>query len=317
MYYIVFDLEWNQSRQKEYEVPELPFEIIEIGGVKLNDLGDMVGEFDELVKPRVYHEMHDITSKLIHIQMEELKRGRNFEEVAKVFLDWSQEEDAVFCTWGMADLNELQRNMDYYHMDPLAEKPFSFLDVQKLFAIAFGEGKNRRALESAVDELGIEKDIPFHRAFSDAYYTAKVLVKLMANFPDVFEYVSYDVYHPPLKREDEVKVQFPNYQKYISRVFPDKRAAFLDKEVESCRCYICHRNLRKRAKWFSLNGKYYLCLAYCNEHGFFKGKNRIHKYEDGVFMVKTVKRISEEEAKVVLKKRDHMKELRKKKNAEE
>ena len=37
MDYIVFDLEWNQCPDgKEREVPALPFEIIEIGAVKLN-----------------------------------------------------------------------------------------------------------------------------------------------------------------------------------------------------------------------------------------------------------------------------------------
>lgn len=37
MNYIVFDLEWNQSAEgKECSVEHMPFEIIEIGAVKLN-----------------------------------------------------------------------------------------------------------------------------------------------------------------------------------------------------------------------------------------------------------------------------------------
>lgn len=77
MEYIVLDLEWNQSNTgKEDAVEKLPFEIIEIGAIKLNNERVMVSEFNELVKPQVYHEMHKITSKLIHIQMQELERGR-------------------------------------------------------------------------------------------------------------------------------------------------------------------------------------------------------------------------------------------------
>ena len=39
MNYIVFDLEWNQSNTgREKEVEKLPFEIIEIGAVKIDDL---------------------------------------------------------------------------------------------------------------------------------------------------------------------------------------------------------------------------------------------------------------------------------------
>ena len=82
MNYIVFDLEWNQSPGgKKYSNSRLPFEIIEIGAIKLNKERVMVSEFNELIKPQVYHEMHKITSKLIHIQMQELERGRPFPEV--------------------------------------------------------------------------------------------------------------------------------------------------------------------------------------------------------------------------------------------
>ena len=38
MYYIVFDLEWNQSPEgKDFSKVDLPFEIIQIGAVKLNE----------------------------------------------------------------------------------------------------------------------------------------------------------------------------------------------------------------------------------------------------------------------------------------
>ena len=76
MNYIIFDLEWNQSSHPDNasridkDGRPLPFEIVEIGAVKLNENRDMIGEFSELVKPQIYHEMHYITSKLIHLQME-------------------------------------------------------------------------------------------------------------------------------------------------------------------------------------------------------------------------------------------------------
>lgn len=272
MNYIVLDLEWNQSNTgREKEVARLPFEIIEIGAIKLNDEFVMVGEFSELVKPQVYHEMHRITSKLIHLQMKELQRGESFPKVAKRFLDWCG-EDAVFCTWGSLDTTELQRNMRFYNMTPLSDKPLPFLDVQKLFSIAYEDRKTRRALEYAVDFLEIQKDIPFHRAFSDAYYTAKMLANIAERNSTVLENVSYDLFHPPMKKEDEVKVEFDTYVKYISRQFTDKKEAFADKEVISSKCYLCHRNLRKKIKWFTPNGKHYYCVAYCEKHGYTKGK---------------------------------------------
>ena len=87
MEYIVLDLEWNQSNTgKEDAVEKLPFEIIEIGAIKLNKERVMVSEFNELIKPQVYHEMHKITSKLIHIQMQELERwtSRNYSEIWRI-----------------------------------------------------------------------------------------------------------------------------------------------------------------------------------------------------------------------------------------
>lgn len=313
MNYIVLDLEWNQSNTgMEAEVSQLPFEIIEIGAIKLNDTCVMTGEFSELVKPQVYQEMHHITSKLIHMQMRELERGKPFAEVAQEFLQWCGEEEYVFCTWGTLDLTELQRNMKFYNMTPLSDKPIAYLDVQKLFSIAYEDRKQRRSLEYAIDFMDMEKDIPFHRAFSDAYYTAKVLIRLMENHEDVLKNVSYDVFNPPTERKDEVKVQFDTYMKYISRTFDDKASAFADKEVISSKCYHCHRNLRKKIKWFTINGRHYYCVAYCEKHGYLKGKIRIRKSaEDKIFVVKTTKFISKEEVDSIAARKEHAKDLRK------
>ena len=75
MDYVILDLEWNQSSRGEEEVTRiLPFEIVEIGAIKLNKTRKMIDEFNELVKPQVYHEMHHITRKLIHLQMEQLEQ---------------------------------------------------------------------------------------------------------------------------------------------------------------------------------------------------------------------------------------------------
>ena len=48
----------------------------------------------------------------------------------------------------------------------------------------------------------IEKDIPFHRAFSDAYYTAKVFQKIVN--PEILKYVSFDTYHIPKTRQQKM-----------------------------------------------------------------------------------------------------------------
>ena len=53
MNYVIMDLEWNQSNTGlEKDAKLLPFEIIEIGAIKLNSDKKMIDEFSELVKPQ-------------------------------------------------------------------------------------------------------------------------------------------------------------------------------------------------------------------------------------------------------------------------
>ena len=305
MNYIVMDLEWNQSSTgKEEVIKVLPFEIIEIGAIKLNEKRKMISEFSELVKPQVYHEMHRITRRLIHLQMEQLEHGRPFVEVMEQFRQWCG-EDCIFCTWGPLDLTELQRNIRYYGLEPLGDGPIKFLDVQKLFSIAYEDKKSRRALEYAIDFLEIEKDIPFHRAFSDAYYTAKILALMNAS---VLGNYSFDVFHLPKNKSSEVHVLFDTYAKHISRGFTDKSQILEDRSIMSTKCYLCHRNLRKKIRWFSPNGKHYYSVAYCDKHGYMKSKIRIRKSEESiVYAVKTTKFISEAEVENIRNKQDKIK----------
>ena len=55
MNYIVLDLEWNQCPYgKSREEERLPFEIVEIGAVKMNEQKEIIDTFHILVKPIVY-----------------------------------------------------------------------------------------------------------------------------------------------------------------------------------------------------------------------------------------------------------------------
>ena len=69
-----------------------------------------------------------------------------------------------------------------------------------------------------------------------------------------------------------------------------------DPEVISTRCYLCHKNLRRKIRWFTPNGKHFISVSYCDKHGFMKSKIRIKKAEDDkLYVVKTSKFIDQEE----------------------
>ena len=95
--YIVFDLEWNQSPLgKENSIAEMPFEIIEIGAVKLDEQFQMVSEFHRLISPKVYQQMHYKISEVTRMDMAELqKEGEEFQQAAAQFFQWCG-EDVVF-----------------------------------------------------------------------------------------------------------------------------------------------------------------------------------------------------------------------------
>jgi len=316
MNYIIFDLEWNQSSTVAGTNPAIPFEIIEIGAVKLNEDKVMIDEFSALIKPQVYKTMHYMTGKLVHLKMAELKHEQPFETVMQDFLDWCG-EDYAFVTWGPLDLTELQRNMVYYGFKPFMDGPLAFYDAQKLFAMEYDEGRERRALENAVDYLEIEKDIPFHRAFSDAYYTAKVFA--LINKEETLKHISYDNFIPPKDKQSEVHKFFGDYEKDITRTFSTKEAMLGDKEIKNMNCYLCDKTSKKITKLFSPTGKYCVGVALCEEHGYVKTKIRIRKTDAGrYFAVKTRKLISSEEAEDISKRFEKLKEdkhLKKKKTS--
>lgn len=313
MNYIVLDLEWNQCPYgKEKENKNIPFEIIEIGAVKLNDRRECIDKFSKLIKPTVYKEIHYYTKNMLSITMKDLKNGVSFTKAMGEFLEWCG-DDYIFCTWGASDLIELQRNMEYYGMSPLAEGPIKFYDVQKVYSMLFEEDKTvRRSLEYAVDRFDILKAAAFHRAKEDATYTARVMQYI--RYDDMEHYYSIDTYHRPANKKKEVYALFDNHSKYISREFSSKEEAMADREVISTRCYVCGKNARKKIRWFTGNGKLYFCQAYCEHHGWLRGKIRMKKTDNGKFyVIKTLRLVSGEEALFVKEKQEEVRKKRREK----
>lgn len=99
--YIVFDLEWNQSPEgKANSIRRMPFEIIEIGAVKMDSDFQIISRFHRLITPQVYTELHYVISEVTHMDIEKLKsEGAPFAEVIRDFIQWCG-TDYWFCTWG-------------------------------------------------------------------------------------------------------------------------------------------------------------------------------------------------------------------------
>ncbi len=310
MNYIVMDLEWNQSPLgKEFEIKNMPFEIIEIGAVKLDEQLNEIGRFHKLIKPKAYKDLHYKTKEIVHLTMEELNKGEPFAKAIKAFLEWCGEE-YIFCTWGTMDLMELQRNMKYFGMGEVYTTPIKFYDIQKFFSLLYEDGKQRRTLQYVVDYLHLGEEFPFHSALNDALYTAFVIQHI--DFEHIRKNYSIDCYHIPANRKEEIHAVFDTYEKYISRGFETKEELMLDREVLALTCYACGKNCRKKIRWFSNNNsKTYHALGVCKEHGYLKGKIRLKQAENGLYYaIKTTKLVDEAGAEIVRQKQNFLREKR-------
>lgn len=306
MNYIVVDLEWNQADASNNSIPKIPFEIIEIGAVKLNEQLEYIDDFSQIISPKLYTSLHRITGEITKLSIDDLQEGKDFKTVACDFLNWCG-DDYRLCTWGPMDLTEFQRNLNYYGME-LFSFPVYFYDLQKIFSIIYEDGKNRRSLIDAVDFLNIEKDLPFHRAVEDAKYTAKVFSHM--DLSVVLKYFSIDCYQIPRDKKEEIFVKYETYSKFVSRGFENRTDILDDKRVISTPCLFCERKLKKKIRWFSAGSKTYHCLCICPEHGLMKGKIRARKNDEGLYYaIRTIKPATEESAKQVY---DKQMELRKK-----
>lgn len=310
MNYIVLDLEWNQSPLgKEFEIKNMPFEIIEIGAVKLDENLNETGRFHKLIKPKAYRELHYMTRQIVHLTTADLEKGESFAKVMRAFLSWCGEE-YIFCTWGTMDLLELQRNMKYFGMGEVYTTPLKFYDIQKFFSLLYEDGKQRRTLHYVADYLHLEEELRFHSALNDAIYTARIIGHI--DFERIKKNYSIDCYNIPANKKEEIHAVFDTYEKYISRGFETRDELMEDKEVLKLTCYICRKNCRKKIRWFSNNNsKTYYALGVCKEHGYLKGKIRLKQAENGLYYaVKTTKIVDEAGAEKVRQKQRSLREKR-------
>lgn len=85
-----------------------------------------------------------------------------------------------------------------------------------------------------------------------------------------------------------------------------------DREVCSTRCPLCHKNAKRKIRWFSANQKRSYSLSCCETHGYVKGKIRIKKtQEQNYYIVKTLKPVDENDAEEIRRKQENIRQKRK------
>lgn len=182
MQYIVFDLEFNQdfsSIHLDKKKRQYPFEIIQIGAVKLDKDFNTISSFNQYIKPNIYSHVSAFITDLTGITTEQLLTAKSFSEVFNEYIEFIGECDSVLCVWGMADIKELFKSVQYYKLDRNF-LPKMYINLQPHTSIYLGLPPTKLInLQSAVKSLEILMPYKFHSALHDAYYTAEILKKII------------------------------------------------------------------------------------------------------------------------------------------
>lgn len=180
MYYIVFDLEFNQDFSlHSFDKKQLcPFEIIQIGAIKLDQDFTTIETFNRLVKPVIYQEVSPFITELTGITSEHLISQNTFPHIYNEYLDFLCEKDSIFCIWGMSDMKELFRNVKYHGLNENT-LPEQFINLQPYVSAYFKLPQSKLLkLQTATELFQIPMPYEFHNALHDAYYTAEIMKKL-------------------------------------------------------------------------------------------------------------------------------------------
>ncbi len=102
MNFIIYDLEatcWKGTP------PSLIQEIIEIGAVKINGYGEILGSFNKFVRPTVNPSLSAFCQELTGIDQVQVNRANKFDRVVDDFMEWIdiEYEDYLLCSWGGFD----------------------------------------------------------------------------------------------------------------------------------------------------------------------------------------------------------------------
>lgn len=182
MDFIIFDLEFNQDfsslQNFDRQGSHYPFEIIQIGAIKLDADFNTIGTFNRYVRPTFYTKINPFITELTGITTEQLQKEPLFPEIYEAYTKFTDGIGAVLCTWGMSDIKELFKNVKYHLLDHKL-LPKMVINLQPYVSLHFKQSpKNLLRLQHAVELLNIPITYNFHDAFHDAFYTAEVFKEI-------------------------------------------------------------------------------------------------------------------------------------------
>ena len=175
------DLEFNQpfdfgDGTGAEVVPECPFEIMQVGLVKLDTFFNIREMMELNIRPSIYKRIHPFVGKITGLTHRDLYAdAQSFPQSFDEIRGFIESSENIFAVWGGSDVSLLFKNIGYHGL-PTSGIPTNFIDVQALASRRLNATSGISVgLKNAVTTFGIEQERPFHNALSDALYTAQIL----------------------------------------------------------------------------------------------------------------------------------------------
>ncbi len=174
--YIIYDLEatcWLGRPPKGLN------EIIEIGAVRINAYGDVLGRFESFVRPTVNPMLSGFCKKLTSITQQQVNTAKTFDKVVVDFMDWGElyDNETYVCSWGNNDKKLLFDDCNLHKVESDWLDNYVNLKTQYDDMKHNGNGHVKGTLKKIVVKEGFEFTGIQHRAISDAENLAKIFLK--------------------------------------------------------------------------------------------------------------------------------------------
>ncbi len=249
MFYIIMDLEWNNSYNKYRKC--FVNEILEIGAVMVTEELEVIDTFSVIIRSQLIKKLSGRVKNLTHITNEDMTSGVSFQRAVSDFTKWIGSKNCIFMSWGNSDIRVLYDN--YSMFCKIKGIPFltEYLDLQKYCQQFIVSATNQQiSLVNAAIEMGIDiSDCKFHRALEDSLLGLRCLKKC---------------YNKDHLMNSSVICDEAFYQKlmfkasYITNINNPK----IDKEKLKCKCDVCASFMNRMSDWKSIN-QTFSALFYC------------------------------------------------------
>ncbi len=181
MNFIVFDLEatcWENMRHNHVQ------ETIEIGAVKVDRYGDVLGQFEKFVQPVLFPTLSPFCKELTSITQNQVEGANEFSTVIEEFQDWIghfDNEEYLLCSWGFFDKTQLIQDCELHKMEG------DWVNQHISLKHQYNDYKGNRkhiGLNKAIRKEGFEFTGTHHRGIDDAINLVKIFVK----YKDIWQF---------------------------------------------------------------------------------------------------------------------------------